>query len=178
GFALSAMKAYPVHREARSLAVADFDGNGALDIAVANPGSALKEDGAVSLFLGDGRGEFKSTIHPSPSPSGGGQKEEGLLAPQGIASADFDGDGRPDLVVANRPVRKNGQLTILYNDGAGRFSLGRSQILPLGPRSKVSTLSFQPLVSADLNGDGAPDIAVANNDANTVSVFFNMRRPS
>lgn len=171
GFDAPSVKTFPLDQEARSLAVADFDGNGALDIAVANPGSGFKEDGSVLLLFGDGSGAFTSKILATSTLGGG------LLAPQGIAAADLDGDGSPDLVVAGRPATQDGRLTVLYNDGGGNFSLTRSQPLALGRKDKVSNLSFQPLIIADLNGDGMLDIAVANNDANTVSIFFNTMKP-
>ncbi len=161
------LKNFPLDKEARSLAVADFDRNGTLDIAVANPGSGLREDGGILLLSGDGAGDFR--------PVEGSEKALGLLAPQGIAAADLDGDGSPDLVVASRPVTRDGQVTILYNDGVGHFSLSHSQALSFGPQARVSNLSFQPLITADLDRDGAPEIIVANNEGNTISIFFNQR---
>lgn len=174
GFSLSSKKAFSVDPEARSLASADFDGNGTLDIAVANPGSGLKEDGGIALFFGDGKGNFFPTRSLDASgKSGGNEIIGGLLAPQGISAADFDGDGAPDLAVASRPVSQPGRMTILYNTGKGYFSSARRQNLMLGGKHKVSPLSFQPLITSDMDGDGRVDIVMANNDANTITVFYN-----
>lgn len=173
GFDSSSLKTYPVDMEARSLAVADLNGDGNLDIAVANPGSGLKEDGSVLLLFGDGKGEFTPKLLTASDLGGG------LLAPQGIVAADFDGDGKPDLAVASRPVSQEGRISILHNEGEGRFSLTNGQVLLLGPRSKVSNLSFRPLIAADLNGDGTPDLAVTNQELNTITIFFNnSQRPA
>lgn len=167
----SSLTTYPVDREARSLAVADLDRDGALDIAVPNPGSGRTEDGSLLLLFGKGNGEFLPKTLTAEAIGGG------LLAPQGIVAADFDGDGRPDLATASRPVTQEGRLYVLRNAGQGRFSLSSGQTLSLGLKGKVSNLSFQPLIAADLNGDGAVDLAVTNQEANTVSVFFNTPHP-
>jgi len=167
GFDLSTMKSYPVDPETRSLAVADLDGDGKLDIAAANPGSGTKEDGSVLLLFGDGKGGFQPKTLTASDLGGG------LLGPQGIVAADFDGDGRPDLALASRPLREEGHLYVLHNKGEGRFSLADGQALPLGPGSRVSQLGFRPIIAADLNGDGMPDLAVTNQELKTVSIFFN-----
>lgn len=76
-----------------------------------------------------------------------------------IASADLDGDGDQDLVATN------GQgVSVLKNDGNGTF--GNRVDYPSGqnPRS---------VFVADLNGDGYPDLTVANYGSNTVSVLKN-----
>ena len=134
---------------------------------MANPGSGLKEDGSILLLFGDGAGGFTPQKLTAAGLGGG------LLAPQGIVAADFDGDGRIDLALATRPVTQEGRLYILQNEGKGRFSLKKGQTLLLGLRSKVSNLSFRPLIATDLNGDGAPDLAVTNQELNAVSIFFN-----
>ncbi|PJJ59046.1 putative secreted protein (Por secretion system target) [Hymenobacter chitinivorans DSM 11115] len=85
-------------------------------------------------------------------------------AAQGIVSADFNGDGRPDLATANSS--QNSVAVLL-----------QSATTP-GTFPAISTYgsggSFSPvLATGDLNGDGRPDLAVANQESNTVGVLLN-----
>ena len=68
-----------------SIATADFNCDGNVDLATANNG-----DGTVSVLFGNGDGTFG----PAQTLLLGG-------APLGIAAADLNGDGLPDLAVAN-----------------------------------------------------------------------------
>ena len=73
------------------------------------------------------------------------------LVPSGVTAADLNGDGRPDLVVANTG---SDSLTILLNDGTGGFTT-------LAPFSLVQATST---IAADLNGDGKTDLVVIEPD--------------
>jgi hypothetical protein len=81
--------------------VADFNGDGFPDVAVANGGS-----GTVSILLGNGDGTFQGAQNYGAGPS-----------PASIATGDFNGDGFPDLAVANNVsgVAHPGTVTILIN---------------------------------------------------------------
>ena len=63
-----------------------------------------------------------------------------------LETADFDGDGRPDILIAEKAGR--GRLMVLYNEGEGRFR-------PVGV-AEGRPVRFARAV--DLNGDGRPDI--------------------
>src|SRR5438309_859185 len=85
-FANSALAVdYSVGANPRSVAVGDFNGDGAQDLAVANRGS-----NDVSVLLGNGDGTFQAT----PSIGAG-------TAPYSVSIGDFNGDGFQDLAVAN-----------------------------------------------------------------------------
>jgi gliding motility-associated-like protein len=87
--------------------------------------------------------------------------------PVNIATADLDGDGKPDLVVVN-----NGANTIsLLRNTSTNGSITSSSF---ATKVDLTTGSIPYYVAiADLDGDGKPEIVVANNVGNSVSVFYN-----
>jgi hypothetical protein len=127
------------------ICVGDFNGDGKLDMAVTT------DAGKVDVFLGNGDGTFKNEVPYSVGSS-----------PVGIASADFREAGKTDLVVSN----SNGTVSILLSNGDGTFA---SQIT----FSTGGTGSSHNVAVADVNGDGQPDIEVANSVSGTVSVLTN-----
>ena len=147
----------PLPADARKCAVAggDFNGDGAPDLAVAiSNGQALH---ALALMLGDGRGGFAAAAG-SPVQVGG--------TPTSVVAADVNHDGRPDLIA---PVADaNGRITgidVLIGDGTGGFAEAPGSPVPILAGQRVS------VVAADLDGDGKPDLAVANTNRNEISVL-------
>lgn len=94
----------PVGKGPTFIAVADVNHDGKPDLIVANG-----DDSSVSVLLGDGRRHFTSAPG-SPVACGKG--------PSDIAVADMNGDGNPDLVIANTGTP---YITILLGDGKGGF---------------------------------------------------------
>src|SRR6266849_6612581 len=88
--------------------------------------------------------------------------------PNSVVTADFNGDGIPDLAVLSRVVTPDprGLITILVGDGFGNFYFD-----PLNVYHNQN--SGAELITADFNGDGRPDLAVTNEDSNSVSVYLN-----
>src|SRR6516162_2132438 len=76
---------FAVGNSPRSIAVADFNGDGRLDLATANYG-----DNTVTVLLGDGTGHF--------APGGTFATGSG---PVQVLSVDFNRDGKPDLAILN-----------------------------------------------------------------------------
>ncbi len=83
-------------------------------------------------------------------------------APSFVAIGDFNGDGKPDLAVANS---NSSTVSVLPGRGDGTFAT----------RTDYGT-GGEPMSVAigDFNGDGRPDLAVANGIDNTVSVLLNL----
>jgi hypothetical protein len=85
--------------------------------------------------------------------------------PRSVAIGDLDGDGKPDLAVANES-----------SDNASVFRNTGTSLAPISFDPKVNIQRGdgpQSVAIGDLDGDGKPDLAVANGRSNTVSVFRN-----
>ncbi len=133
-----------------SLALADLNGDGRLDLVVAND-----ESGDVTVLLGDGKGGF-AAARGSPFPAG--------ESPNDIAIADFDGDGKPDLAFPNHDTS---HVTVLLGDGRGGF--GPAPGSPVTVRSKPHP---HGIAAADFNADSHVDFAVESWASDQVEVVF------
>jgi FG-GAP-like repeat/FG-GAP repeat len=184
---------------AGSVVVADFNGDGKLDIAVSNFMS-----GTIAVFLNQGAGKFGSPVLTT-IPTNGAE-----LTP--IAVGDFNEDGKPDLITVtqsdpwmNTVLLGNGDgtfqqldsipATTLYlsvrvadlnNDGHqdlviggqgnitvflgnGDGTFGPALILPIGPY--VIPGNFNGIVVGDFNGDGKLDIFAMDSGTGTLAFY-------
>ncbi len=119
-----------------ALAVGDFNGDGKLDIVTAN-----EDTDNISLLLGNGNGTF------------GAATTYGLAGgddPVSVAVADFNGDGKLDVVTANS---QSNNLSLLLGNGAGGFG---------SPTNIAVGTALRSVAVGDFNGDGRPDLAVVN----------------
>ncbi|TMH06188.1 MAG: VCBS repeat-containing protein, partial [Betaproteobacteria bacterium] len=133
---------YPVGSFPRSLAIADFDGDGKADLAVVNETSQT-----VSILLGHGDGTF--TAAPSLYVLGGG------FAMQ-VAVGDFNGDGKVDLAVTNLLGHN---VAVFLGHGDGTFGTATT--------FSVNGAAFA-VATADVNGDGKIDLVVTNAAGGTI----------
>jgi len=136
--------AYEAGIEPISLAVADFNGDGNLDVAVANTGNDGSGE-SMMVFFGNGTGALgKPVSYPFKLRDGG---------PLSIAAGDLTGDGHFDLALGVVDISEKNPsfVAIFLNDGSGKFKLA----------SKYATGTPYDIVLADLNNDGKLDIAVA-----------------
>jgi len=130
-----------------SLAIGDFNEDGINDLAVLESGGT--GDGALAIFLGDGKGGFKLS---SSSQTGG--------ASISVAVADFNGDGHLDVAVSNN----RGTAMTFFGDGHGKLGGRKGYKVTGGPFG---------IAAADLNGDHHPDLVVTQVRNGSVAVLMN-----
>ncbi len=125
------------------LARADIDGDGIVDIVVAESGA-----NAIRVLLRGTPG-----TPPIDSPAG--------LAPTALVLADFNLDGKLDVAAANTD---DNNVSLLLGDGTGHFlntGYFGTRDLPVG------------LAAGDFNGDGKPDLVVADSFSDSLTVLLN-----
>ena len=132
-----------------SIGRADLDGDGDVDLAVANGIS-----NNVTILKNNGTGNF---VEPASSPEVAGSQAIEVVV------ADLDGDTDPDLAVANEG---SDTVAILKNNGTGNFGQPASSPEPAGddPHS---------LTAGDLDGDADVDLAVTNQNDDEVTILKN-----
>src|SRR5205823_4019125 len=130
----------------------DLNGDGKLDVVAVNSG-----DGTVSILLNTtAPGASAATFATQQVVATGNQ-------PSAVAMADMNGDGKLDLVVANSG---DNTLSVLMNTTTGASTLSFATHVDFGAGLKPSGVAL-----GDLNGDGRPDVAVANSADGSVSVL-------
>ncbi len=128
-----------------AIAVADFNGDGHLDIAVAD-----EANNRVMILFGDGLGNFTAPAASTTYATG--------VKPVALLTADFNGDGVPDLaVVDGGDGTTPGAVSILLGN------ITRGQTNTFLPKTDLPVgISPTAIAAADFNSDGFPDLAVTN----------------
>ncbi len=115
-------------------------------------------DGTVGILFANGNGTFNPVTASTTYRTG--------FNPTSVAVADFNLDGIPDLVVANN--NNNNVVSVLLGLGTGGVGNGT-----FGTQLQYATGANPVAVAvADFNGDGNPDIVVANQQGNTISILL------
>jgi hypothetical protein len=147
----------PEYPQPRSLASADFNADG-------NPDLMLSSQYLTVALLGKGDGTF-NTSAPSyfytPIPD----KYDNTSYAAVVAALDMDGDKKIDGVVADDFSRT---INVFLNDGTGKF-LQNTPDFSAAIDQGVAVMGV-----ADLNGDRLPDIVVANNVTQNISIFLSI----
>jgi hypothetical protein len=134
-----------------SVTAADVNGNGKVDLISANWNS--NTGNTLSVLTNNGSGGF--VLASSPVTGKG---------PNSVAAADINGDGKLDLISANRA---DSTVSVLTNNGSGGFVLAGTY--PVGNAPYF-------VAAADVNGDGKLDLITANygeGAGNTLTVLTN-----
>jgi hypothetical protein len=146
GFAPAPDSPFTVSAQPGDLVIADFDGDHHLDVAA----TLFDIDKVVVL-----RGHSNKTLTKEAEyPAGDG--------PLGVATGDFNSDGRPDLAIADQPGQR---VTVLLRTPGGFVGDPSSPI--------VTNQSATAVAVADFNVDTRTDVAVANRASNSITVLLN-----
>lgn len=138
---------FPIDRPT-ALATEDFDGDGFQDLAI-----SIRSSASVSIRLGNGDGTF--SVGPSLALA------DSTSIPTTMAVGDFDADGELDLAVSDSGTA--GSVAFFAGMGGGDFNPVQNLATPMTPGR---------IASGDLSGDGILDVAVANREANNVTVLL------
>ena len=136
----------PIADRSYSAVLADVDGNGTLDLVLSNDRPDRK-----LVYLNDGKARFRSA----------GTWGAPEWTTRNAAVADLNGDGRPDIIAANR----GGTSNVCLNDGKGRFDAAPCLVIPAESATSI--------VPGDFNKDGAIDLAVPHRDGGQSRIFLN-----
>jgi hypothetical protein len=142
---------------ALGVVTADFNGDGWIDIYVANDG----EENLLWMNQGDGRFVDEAVLSGA-SVNAAGEREAGM----GVVAGDLDGDGDEDLFVTHLSGETN---TLYTNNGSGLFT-DRSAVAGLGPPSLGLTGFGTAWI--DIDNDGWLDSLVVNGAVGNTSNWF------
>jgi len=142
---------YEVGTNPEKSATSDFDGDGKPDLAITNSG-----DSTVSILRNTSNTEtisFASKVDYTT-----------VKNPRGLACADLDGDGKPDVVVVNQ---RSKTVSVMRNTST-------TGIISFAPKVDYAVGYWPPCVSiTDFDGDGKPDLVIANDGSTSISIFRN-----
>jgi type II secretory pathway component GspD/PulD (secretin) len=157
---------YAVGKNPSSVVVADFNGDGNADFAVAN-----KDDNTISIFKGNGRGgftEFPGSPFALTNTSAISEKGPVAMVTANFRAAANKSNNSPevDLAVVNQTTN-NVSILLGFVDSNSNISFTEAPNSPINVGSSPVAIA-----TGDLNSDTVPDLAVVNQGDNTVSVLL------
>jgi|GEM_PF-307022 len=140
---------YTLQSQPSALALADFNGDGISDLVVGAQPLSNGAGGEITLFFGNSDGTFANK-HSFADPAYAGV----------LATGDFNGDGKSDLVTTNS---QTGTLGVFLGNGDGTFHY-----------SQITNVANSPdsIAVADFNGDGIADLAIADSATEKAFIRF------
>lgn len=126
---------------AHDVASADFNSDGAPDVATIN------DDGTLSLLLNKGNGALSAPMVSTV----------GMTSMQALAAGDFNEDGKPDIAA----VADNGTFYVGIGDGDGKFVFTPGTLAASGTAD---------VATGDIDGDGHTDLVFAESGGNEVQI--------
>jgi hypothetical protein len=177
GGGLVSSRAFAAGQPALSGELGNFSGSGNLDEVVSVPAAQ------ALLLRGNGDGTFSALAMPTKAPTGpsseaipvknlpGGPKVGGMVAETPV-TADLDGDGNQDVIVAYDNVSADHAHPNAAATNAIYIWYGNSDGTYAAPVVLTPSRNFYQLVAADVNGDGRPDLVMS--DGYVVSLQINL----
>lgn len=156
---------YDIGSGTMTISTGDLNGDGHLDLAApVRPVGGSSASSTPGVLLGTGDGGFR----PGPSGSFATPPETNPSAAFALPLGDFDGDGTLDTLIA---MAEAGAFPLLGN------GLGGFQPIPSAPL--VSSSIPTAALIGDLDGNGRPDLVVANSSStSTLRLFVNDAAPA
>lgn len=155
--AFAPSRQYQVDGSTTEVAVADFDGDGVKDVALSVSHNQIRPDAYINVLQGRSRpGEI---VLPQRY-----DIEFGNASPRAVTSADFDGNGTPDLAFSDSFA---GNVYLAFNASV-------PGTMAFGDRCDVSVgYGVVGIQSGDLDGDGKPDLVIPDYSNDLVMVLAN-----
>ena len=149
-FAQAKGSPFPAGNSPNDICIGDFNGDGKLDLAIANHGVKY-----LTILLGNGQGGFSSAP---------GSPVTVLSRPHthGVSAGDFNKDGKLDLVTDSWGEN---MVTVVFGDGRGGFA-------GPGVQFAVGKMPYQRVRVSDVNLDGIADIVTTNLEGDNVTVLL------
>jgi RHS repeat-associated protein len=136
---------------ANRFTVGDLNGDGLADLVFISSSTAFPFTQSLAILMNKGHGAFAAPRFVTMGQDMGG-----------VVLADFNRDGKLDVVTADA-----GDSTLSVRLGSGHGTFGPRTVYHLG-----GAFTGAPPAVGDVNGDGIPDLVVADDPVNTVTVFL------
>jgi hypothetical protein len=154
GLTFQAVKRFAAGSHPTSVAIKDVNLDGKPDLVVSDGGQfGASNTGGESVLLGNGDGTFQTPLSYTT----------GVTTGLSVAVADINGDGKPDLVVPAIANNFKNEVLIFLGKGDGTF---------LTPISLTASQPDANVIVGDFNGDGKPDLLLANCCGDTSMSYF------